>query len=133
MAAGEPEDALPMKPDIVEVEPGVFSVLDGSHSYEIRLDGDQAHCAGWTIAVDDGEPSNKRGVGSSKISSPMPGKVIRLLVQDGDTVEAGQGLLVVEAMKMQNEMKAPRAGVVRQLRAAAGGTVAAGEVIAVIE
>ena len=63
----------------------------------------------------------------------MPGKVVRLLVQPGDVVEAGQGLVVVEAMKMQNEMKCAHAGTVREVRAAAGDTVAAGQVLVVIE
>jgi biotin carboxyl carrier protein len=62
----------------------------------------------------------------------MPGKVVRVLVSPGDTVEAGQGLLVVEAMKMQNEMKASRAGKVRSIAAKEGATVVAGEVLATI-
>jgi biotin carboxyl carrier protein len=63
----------------------------------------------------------------------MPGKIVRLLVAEGDSVEAGQGLLVVEAMKMQNEMKAPKAGCVVSLKAHEGATVAAGDVLATIE
>ena len=63
----------------------------------------------------------------------MPGKVVRVLVKPGETVEAGQGLLVVEAMKMQNEMRAPRAGRIVSLPAVEGATVAAGEVLVVIE
>ena len=67
------------------------------------------------------------------MTAPMPGKIVRLLVAEGQTVEAGQGLLVVEAMKMQNEMKAPKAGHVVSLTAREGATVAAGEVLAAIE
>jgi biotin carboxyl carrier protein len=63
----------------------------------------------------------------------MPGKVVRVLVAAGDTVEAGQGLLVVEAMKMQNEMKASRAGRILSVTVKEGATVAAGEVLATIE
>ena len=63
----------------------------------------------------------------------MPGKVIRTLVSQGDMVEAGQGIAVVEAMKMQNEMKSPKAGRVVELKAAAGDTVSAGSVLAVVE
>jgi len=62
----------------------------------------------------------------------MPGKVVRVLVAEGDTVEAGQGLLVVEAMKMQNEIKAPRSGRVVALAAREGATVAAGDPLATI-
>jgi len=63
----------------------------------------------------------------------MPGKVVRVLVAPGDSVEAGQGIAVVEAMKMQNEMKAARAGKVLSVPAKEGATVAAGEVLATIE
>ena len=63
----------------------------------------------------------------------MPGKVVRVLVAQGDQVEAGQGLVIVEAMKMQNELKAPRAGKVVAVAAAAGATVNAGEILATIE
>ncbi|MBZ5578441.1 MAG: hypothetical protein LAP40_17905 [Acidobacteriia bacterium] len=62
----------------------------------------------------------------------MPGKVVRVLVVPGDAVEAGQGLMVVEAMKMQNEMKASRAGRVLTVSAKEGATVTAGEVLATI-
>ena len=67
------------------------------------------------------------------IASPMPGKVVRVLVAAGDTVELGQGIVVVEAMKMQNEMKAKRAGRVLEMTAKEGATVVAGEVLATIE
>jgi biotin carboxyl carrier protein len=63
----------------------------------------------------------------------MPGKVVRVLVAEGDTVERGQGLVVIEAMKMQNEMKSPKQGRVVSVHAVAGATVAAGEVVAVVE
>jgi len=63
----------------------------------------------------------------------MPGRVVRVLVTAGDQVEAGQGIVVVEAMKMQNEMKAVRAGRVVTLAVAAGATVNAGEILAAIE
>lgn len=71
--------------------------------------------------------------GSLEILAPMPGKVVRVLVEAGAQVEAGAGLVIVEAMKMQNEMKSPRAGTVVALHAHAGATVKAGEVLAVIE
>jgi len=67
------------------------------------------------------------------VAAPMPGKIVRLLVAEGDSVAAGQGLLVMEAMKMQNEMKAPKAGRVVSLTAREGATVAAGDVLAAIE
>ena len=63
----------------------------------------------------------------------MPGKVVRVLVEPGDSVEAGQGLVVVEAMKMQNEMKSPKAGRVVEVRTRADAAVAAGEALIVVE
>jgi biotin carboxyl carrier protein len=63
----------------------------------------------------------------------MPGKVVRVLVEQGQSVEAGEGLVVVEAMTMQNELKSPKGGTVVELRAQVGATVNAGEVLAVVE
>ena len=63
----------------------------------------------------------------------MPGKVVRVLVESGASVEIGAGIVVVEAMKMQNEMKSPKAGVVTSINAQVGATVSAGDVLAVIE
>jgi biotin carboxyl carrier protein len=67
------------------------------------------------------------------VRAQMPGKVIKVLVVSGATVEAGQGLVVVEAMKMQNEMKAPKSGRVARMHAREGATVTAGEPLAVVE
>ena len=63
----------------------------------------------------------------------MPGKVVRILVAEGADVAVGAGILVVEAMKMQNELKTPKAGTVVSIQAEAGATVNAGDVLAVIE
>ena len=80
-----------------------------------------------------GQDAGAHGHGAAELVSPMPGKVVRVLVEAGNTVEAGAGIIVVEAMKMQNEMKAPKAGVVISINAEAGATVNAGDVLAVIE
>jgi biotin carboxyl carrier protein len=71
--------------------------------------------------------------GRQEITASMPGKVIRVLVTAGDAVEEGQGLVVVEAMKMQNEMKSPKAGRVAEVRARPDATVGAGEILVVVE
>jgi biotin carboxyl carrier protein len=63
----------------------------------------------------------------------MPGRVVRLLAAQGDEVKAHQGVVVIEAMKMQNELKSPKDGRIAELRVAPGDTVAAGDVLAVIE
>ena len=71
--------------------------------------------------------------GLETIAAPMPGKVVRVLVAPGDAMEAGQGLVMVEAMKMQNELKASRPGRVLTVPAKEGTTMAAGETLATIE
>jgi biotin carboxyl carrier protein len=71
--------------------------------------------------------------GPQTIASPMPGKVVAVLVAEGDQVESGQGLVVVEAMKMENELRAPKAGTVRQLRAELGAAVDSGATLCVVE
>ena len=71
--------------------------------------------------------------GGARIVAPMPGKVVRVLVEEGASVEAGAGIVVVEAMKMQNEMKAPKAGTVVALNVEVGTTVNGGDVLAAIE
>ena len=70
--------------------------------------------------------------GRQQIVAPMPGKVIRVLVSLGDEVEAGQGLVVVEAMKMQNEIRSPKTGKVERLQVKEGQAVNAGEVLCVV-
>ncbi len=129
---------------VLEVEPGIYSVLIGDRSFEARIEpSDDA----WAVTIgrrrfliDVSDPRRRsrksrglEGEGRQRIVSPMPGKVVRVLAAQGAQVEAGQGIVVVEAMKMQNELKAPRAGRVVTLSAHEGATVAAGEVLAVIE
>jgi biotin carboxyl carrier protein len=122
-----------------EVEPGVFSVLINGQSFEVRV-GESVEVQGRRFRVEVRDPRNaKKGSkaalvgGRHNITSPMPGKVIRVLVKKGDTVEGGQGLVVVEAMKMQNEMKAPRAAQVLEVRVQDGDTVTAGDTLVVLE
>ncbi len=126
-------------------EPGVYSFLMSGRSYDVHVEEDPA---GGVVVVVDGfrfsiqvrdprrwssERWRRAGEGVHTLGAPMPGKVVRVLVSPGDAVEAGQGLLVVEAMKMQNEIRAPRAGRVLSVPAAEGATVAAGEVLATME
>ncbi len=70
--------------------------------------------------------------GPQRIDAPMPGKVVRVLVKVGDAVVEGQGLVVVEAMKMENELKSPKAGVVTELKAVEGAAVENGAPLAVV-
>jgi biotin carboxyl carrier protein len=102
-----------------------FGVGLRGHSYNIKVVDPKRLRSGQTSGAHDH--------GTAQIVSPMPGKVVRVLVAEGQPVEAGAGIIVVEAMKMQNEMKAPKAGVVISINAEPGATVNAGDVLAVIE
>ena len=77
--------------------------------------------------------SDRHHHGVAEILAPMPGKVVRVHIEAGAEVEKGTGVVVVEAMKMQNEMKSPRAGVVVSINVKPGDTVNAGDVLAVVE
>ena len=134
------------KISLLETEPGVYSIMtaDGA-SVQARIHaqpnaGWQVEIAGRThnVEIRDPRERTRRGAGAGaagrqNILAPMPGKVVRILVAAGDQVEAGQGLIVVEAMKMQNEMKSPKAGVVALINTTEGATVAVGETLLVIE
>ncbi|MBZ5726872.1 MAG: biotin/lipoyl-binding protein [Acidobacteriia bacterium] len=125
--------------------PGVYSILMGGRSYDARVEKTQDGLVvvaidGYRFEVEVRDPrrwNRKSGGGGAEgrqtVVAPMPGKVVRVLISPGDAVEAGQGLIVVEAMKMQNEMKAQRAGRVLTVAAREGATVAAGELLATIE
>ena len=80
-----------------------------------------------------GQNSDRHHHGAAEILAPMPGKVVRVQLEVGATVAKGTGVVVVEAMKMQNEMKSPREGVVVSIKVKPGDTVNAGDVLAVIE
>jgi len=126
--------------DIRQVGPGVYSVLLGGRSYQAVIDENSVSIDGRSFHVEVSDPrrwnrerNRPEAEGRQNITASMPGKVIRVLVSQGEEVEAGQGLIVVEAMKMQNEMKAARSGRVVTLAAVAGATVQAGEILATIE
>jgi len=130
----------------VEIAPGTLSLLLEGKSYEVRI----MQLPGGLLQLQTGlleftaevaNPRAWRGRGHSalevegrqQVVAPMPGKVVRLLVKVGDKVEAGQGLVVVEAMKMQNEIRSPKSGVVERLLLKEGQPVNAGEVLAWVE
>ena len=79
------------------------------------------------------QSAGANGDGASEIKTAMPGKLVRILVEIGAEIKKGDGVLIVEAMKMQNEMKAAKDGIVKEIRFAEGATVNAGDVLAVIE
>jgi biotin carboxyl carrier protein len=71
--------------------------------------------------------------GPQQVTAPMPGKIVKLLVKPGDTVQPRQGLVVVEAMKMENELRARAAGTVTEVRATEGASVEAGAILVILE
>ncbi len=78
-------------------------------------------------------PTRKAGTSPLRVTAPMPGRVVRVMVTPGERVAAGAGLIVVEAMKMENELRAPRAGRVQQLDVQEGQTVEVGTLLVVLE
>lgn len=140
-------DGQPFAFDSCQAEADVLSLLVAGRSHEIRRDGNgqsngmNVVVSGQRYAAEVTDPRSLRGRklkagstdGPKKIKAPMPGKVVRILAPEGSSVEAGQGVIVIEAMKMQNELKAPKAGVVKKIMAAEGATVNAGDALAVIE
>ena len=123
----------------------VLSVLIDGKAYEIKREHSAAHTHLWVGSVpylaELRDPRSLRGrkgagaddQGPKKVLAPMPGKVVRMLVDQGQPVEAGQSILVVEAMKMQNEIKSPKKGTVQKIVAVEGANVNAGDVLAIVE
>lgn len=133
--------------DVSEPETGVFLIKNSGRVFEVSVDPKSAEGSNrvslkdrvFDITITD--PKRLRGSGSrnadaagkAEIKTAMPGKVVRILKQAGDPVEHGEGVIVVEAMKMQNEMKSPKDGTITAIRFVEGDTVAAGDVLVTIE
>lgn len=134
-----------VKVDAVLARRDVLSVIIGGKAYEIKRELTPTDMHLWVGRVrhsvqvrDPRSLRNRRESGADekgpkKLIAPMPGKVVRVLATQGAEVDAGQGLLVIEAMKMQNEIKSPKKGVVRKMIAVQGGNVNAGDVLAIVE
>jgi biotin carboxyl carrier protein len=134
------EPAGPDDADIVETEPGIYSVIAGSESWEARVCRNEIFIGGarFTFEIDDPRQWKRstHSAGShehASIAAAMPGKIVRVLVSVGDEVVAGQGLLVIEAMKMQNELKSPRDGRVTTVEVKQNDGVTAGALLITIE
>jgi len=109
--------------DITEDE---YRVLVDGRSYHVHLVDERRMRLG-------GLQSGIQLQGRQKVSVPMPGKVIAVLVSEGDKVERGQGLVIVEAMKMENEVRCPINGEVKEVRVKAGDSLEAGATLMVVE
>lgn len=102
-----------------------FSATVGNNNFEIKIfDPKRLRSSAGAAGSADG---------TAEIKTAMPGKIVRILVEAGDEIKKGDGLIIVEAMKMQNEMKSPKDGTVKEIRFTEGATVNAGEILAVIE
>lgn len=130
--------------DAVEVAPGVFSLLLDGQSLTVHVervaDAYRVHARGADVIAAVENPRRWTGrsggalgrAGRQEVAAPMPGKIVRVLVGEGQAVEAQQGLVVVEAMKMQNEIPSPQAGVVEKVCVREGDTVEHGETLVVV-
>jgi biotin carboxyl carrier protein len=139
-------DGRAMSVDVRLLEPGVMSLLithpeTEGRQYRCVLDGDAVVIDGRRYDFEVEDPRSlqgRRGAGAGTegprpVKAPMPGRVVRLLVAAGDEVEEGQGVVVIEAMKMQNELKSPKTGRVVRIGVVVGDTVGSGDVLVVVE
>ena len=128
--------------DFAQLNARAASILLDGKSYEVRCETSgtiSINNRQYNVSVED--PRSWQGrrrreldqAGPQRLSSSMPGKVVRVLSREGDAIEAGQGIIVVDAMKMQNEIKSPKAGTLLKLLVREGANVNAGEVLAIVE
>jgi biotin carboxyl carrier protein len=135
-----------LEADLRQVGPTSFSIIVGHRNFDFDVvrDGDEiivASRAGVTrLSLEDATRramrTGRRGSHASgrvEMRAMMPGRVIAVLVEAGDTVQAEQGMVVIEAMKMENELKSPKAGTVVEIKVVAGQTVEKGDLLAAIE
>lgn len=138
-------DGNAMQVDAVLTRRNVISLIVAGRSYEIKREQTASDLHMWVgserFGVEVRDPRSLRGRkgagaeehGPKKLLAPMPGRVVRVLVEEQSQVEVGQGVVVVEAMKMQNEIKSPRKGTVQKILAVPGATVNGGDVLAIVE
>ena len=136
-------DGRLVEADAARISRAAYSILLGGRSFEVSVEdtseGLLVQANGLEFQVEIFDPRSwRRGRGAGielegrqQLTAPMPGKIVRTLVRAGQQVHAGQGLLVIEAMKMQNEVRSPKSGIVEKL-AKEGQTVNAGEVLAIV-
>jgi biotin carboxyl carrier protein len=135
----EPAALLNVQTDAIDLGGGAYSILLGGMAFEIQVvpgaHGLSVLCRGheFHASVRDprawrrGDGEGPEAQGRQQVVAPMPGKVVRVLVAAGEAVEARQGLVVVEAMKMQNEIRAPKSGLVDRVFVREGQAVTSGE------
>jgi len=128
--------ALPL----AQLETGTTLVLHGAQVHRVTQANGRLLVNGKEVCFSLADPRDRRrngkgGADSGRrdVKAAMPGKVIKVLVEPGQTVEPGAGMLILEAMKMQNEVRSPGAGQVSAVRVAVGDTVASGQVLVTLE
>jgi biotin carboxyl carrier protein len=137
-------DGRKVEVDAVLARPDVLSLRLGDQAYEVKCERVAGEMHLWVgserFAAEVRDPRSLRGRvrvvdehGPKKLTAPMPGKIVRVLVSQGAAVEAGAGVLVVEAMKMQNEIRSPKKGTIQKILVSEGAAVNAGEVLAIVE
>ena len=138
-------DGRAIEIDAVPAGPHILSLLINGRAYEIKREYSAEHLYLWIgntryeASLRDPRSLRNRRDGARTEAGPralvasMPGKVIRILVRENSKIEAGQAVLVVEAMKMQNEIESPKTGIVRKIQTTEGAAVNAGDVLAIVE
>ncbi|HEY6764539.1 MAG TPA: biotin/lipoyl-containing protein [Candidatus Sulfotelmatobacter sp.] len=130
--------------DAMPIAPNLLSLGIGDKSYEVRREqlpeGSKIWVGHEGLEVKVRDPRSLRGRvraaderGVKKLVAPMPGKVVRIMIQEGAQVQAGDGVMVVEAMKMQNEVKSPKKGKLKKILVSPGAAVNVGDVLAIVE
>lgn len=131
--------------DVREVQPELLSLLLNGRSYDVEREVMpeglvvSVERRRYSAEVEDARSLPMRRAGSSghngprKLTAPMPGRILRVLAPEGASVEQGQAILVIEAMKMQNELKAPKKGVLRKIMVGEGAAANAGDVLAIVD
>ena len=110
-----------------ESQNGTYRVAVDGETFEVQVEDERSRLI---KRLGGGEVSTK---GEIAVKAPMPGLVVRVEVQEGDSVEKGQGLVVVEAMKMENEIKAPTSGIVKAVKVSPGNAIDKNAVLLEIE
>ncbi len=137
-------DGREVEVDAVLARPDVLSLRIGNKAYEVKCERVAGEMHLWVgsarFAVEVRDPRSLRGRvravddhGPKNLTAPMPGRIVRVLVKQGDEVEAGAGVLVMEAMKMQNEIKSPKKGTIQKIMVSEGAAVNSGDVLAIVE
>lgn len=137
-------DGREIEVDAVLARPDVLSLRIGNQAYEVKCERVAGEMHLWVgsarFSAEVRDPRSLRGrvravddQGPKKLTAPMPGKIVRVLVIQGAEIEAGAGVLVVEAMKMQNEIKSPKKGTIQKILVSEGTAVNAGDVLAIVE